>query len=199
MIKNTIQIYGLPRSGTNYLEYLMLNNLKVSYERIFVVSQNRKEFNFEKKIALKHLIPKRKYSAYYLIIYKSPKKWLNSFYNYNNKQLLYNDPKIAATLYNNYMEAYLFFLKKYPNRTCLINHSLLLGNEKKFFIFLKKKFKIGWKQKHIITPKGYMNKDLTYDPSKGFNPNNDYIEVDDRLIDYNLYQEIIGYSWNFLS
>lgn len=68
--KDDFLVYGLPRSGTNYLEFMLTRNLNVScptnmYEwKHGPIEQNRCKF---------------------FIIYKDPFSWLNSMYGYNQK------------------------------------------------------------------------------------------------------------------
>jgi hypothetical protein len=68
--KDDFLVYGLPRSGTNYLEFMLTRNLNVScptnmYEwKHGPIEQNRCKF---------------------FIIYKDPFSWINSMYVYNQK------------------------------------------------------------------------------------------------------------------
>jgi hypothetical protein len=68
--KDDFLVYGLPRSGTNYLEFMLTRNLNVScptnmYEwKHGPIEQNRCKF---------------------FIIYKDPFSWLNSMYGYSQK------------------------------------------------------------------------------------------------------------------
>lgn len=68
--KKQFLVYGLPRSGTNYLEFMLTRNLN------FVCPINMHEW--------KHgLINQRE--VRFFIIYKDPFSWLNSIYRYNQK------------------------------------------------------------------------------------------------------------------
>ena len=68
--KDDFLVYGLPRSGTNYIEFMLTRNLNVScptnmYEwKHGPIEQNRCKF---------------------FIIYKDPFSWINSMYVYNQK------------------------------------------------------------------------------------------------------------------
>ena len=65
---NCFNLYGLPRSGTNFLEQLVVQNFKVK------ISQDPNGYG-------KHYPtpdPDRKYEDLILVIYKSPYKWIES-------------------------------------------------------------------------------------------------------------------------
>ena len=77
-----IQIWGLWRSGTNYMEYLVRNNIKNNnYER----REAHNEFT-GKTDALKHCYPDSTVSKYHICIYKQLGDWMRSHERYDMKK-----------------------------------------------------------------------------------------------------------------
>lgn len=68
--KKSFLVYGLPRSGTNYLEFMLTRNLN------FSCPINMYEW--------KHG-PIKQNKCNFFIIYKDPFSWINSMYRYNQK------------------------------------------------------------------------------------------------------------------
>lgn len=78
-----IQVWGLWRSGTNYIEYLIRNNFKNhNYER-------REAYNrFSGKMdALKHCYPDNDVATYHIGIYKRLGPWVQSHDRYDMKKI----------------------------------------------------------------------------------------------------------------
>tara|TARA_Y100001972_G_C7645185_1_gene324196 strand:+ start:397 stop:870 length:474 start_codon:yes stop_codon:yes gene_type:complete len=72
VVKNDIQVFGLPRSGTNFIEWSLKNNFKnIFYNNLYMDYKN-------KQISVKHYFPSFIYSDYVIIIYKEYNPWLIS-------------------------------------------------------------------------------------------------------------------------
>lgn len=79
-MKNDIQVYGLPRSGTNLLEWSLVNNFKdVVYENKYKVCDVEGIFKYGKYIAAKHSYPSFEFSDKVVVIYKEFHKWEKSY------------------------------------------------------------------------------------------------------------------------
>ncbi len=121
-----IQVWGLWRSGTNYVEYVIRNNIKNNnYER-------REAFNkFSGKIdALKHCEPDISVAKYHICIYKPMREWYQSHERYDMKktsdplgsyvqwekaaiQFCNNNPNAMLIDYNNFIGRELFWLREW--------------------------------------------------------------------------------------
>ena len=75
-----VAIYGLPRTGTNYLEFLIRNNVECLYENRYLGKSESYTVS-HKDIALKHCKPEKEYSDYHIFILKKFKNFLPSFLN----------------------------------------------------------------------------------------------------------------------
>ena len=77
-----IQVWGLWRSGTNYIEYLIRNNIKNNnYER----REAYNEFTGQMD-ALKHCYPDETKAKYHICIFKEPGEWHRSHERYDMKK-----------------------------------------------------------------------------------------------------------------
>ena len=75
--KNHIQVFGLPRSGTNFIEYtIQFNLVGVEYEKLFDYPNVKGDnMNKKNKQSVKHLYPTLEYSDYAIIIYRDYVEW----------------------------------------------------------------------------------------------------------------------------
>ena len=79
MDRNLIQVFGLPRSGTNFMEWTLNNNFTdVNYVNIYTKCDTQGLREFGKICALKHSYPNFNYSNYVLVIYKTYDEWVKS-------------------------------------------------------------------------------------------------------------------------
>lgn len=78
----TIEIFGLPRSGTNYLQFMVRQNFACHYE-------NKYDFNtyLRKKTALKHCKPVNNGSTLFLLILKNEQNFINSYKKWDKKRV----------------------------------------------------------------------------------------------------------------
>jgi len=79
MDRNIIQVFGLPRSGTNFMEWTLNNNfIGVNYVNIYTKCDTQGLREYGKKCALKHSYPNLNHSDYALVIYKTYDEWFKS-------------------------------------------------------------------------------------------------------------------------
>ena len=148
-MKNDIQVYGLPRSGTNLLEWSLVNYFEdIVYENKYKVCDVEGIFKYGNYIAAKHSYPSFEFSDKVVVIYKEFHKWEKSY-----KKWAKDSPK--KQVWENY-------IKKSEsldtNRCIIISHKELNNN---FEVTLKKiSDKFGFKLKNIelSKPKNYMNR-----------------------------------------
>lgn len=115
-----MQVWGLHRSGSNFIEYLIRNNVKNNnYDRREVWSQFH-----GKRDALKHTKPDISYAEYHICIYKSIDQWLESHDRYNMKKLL--NPRDDYWKWINLVTE---FKEQYPDRVALVNYNDFIGKE----------------------------------------------------------------------
>ena len=74
-MKKRVQVYGLPRSGTNYVEYLIRNNIDCECTNRYV--EKSSYFNYSSKVTLKHTKPHKSYADYHIIILKESGNFVN--------------------------------------------------------------------------------------------------------------------------
>ena len=114
-----IQVWGLHRSGTNYVEYLIRNNIKNNnYYR-------REAFNeFTGYIdSLKHCYPQLNVAKYHICIFKPLNEWLSSHNRYNQKKL--TNP---VESYMEWEKVFIDFSSQNAN-VVLINYNNFIGKE----------------------------------------------------------------------
>lgn len=150
-MKKSIQVYGLPRSGTNYLEYLIRNNIDCNYTNEY--KENSPYFEFRTKVALKHTKPDESYADYHVIILKKSGNFINSYVNW--KKCNRNE---AIETYKKAINDYLKFYKDNINSCIIIFHEDLINNENIFIEKLKDKFNLKQKTNEIICTEKRMNK-----------------------------------------
>jgi len=114
-----IQVWGLWRSGTNYVEYLIRNNIKNNnYQR-------REAYNeFSDKLdSLKHCVMDASTAKYHICIYKPERQWLESHKRYTQKKVL--DP---VKTYREWRAQAAMFEMTHGN-VLLINYNDFIGKE----------------------------------------------------------------------
>ena len=88
-MKNDIQVYGLPRSGTNLLEWSIVNYFEgVVYKNKYKVCDVEGLVKYGENIAAKHSYPSFEFSDKVVVIYKEFHKWEKSY-----KKWAKNSPK----------------------------------------------------------------------------------------------------------
>lgn len=110
MDRNLIQVFGLPRSGTNFMEWTLNNNFKgVNYINLYAKCNTYGLREFGKLCAFKHSYPNLNRSDYALVIYKTYDKWVKSM----------KKDKRGSTSKEIYDE-YLNFANSLPKDKCIL-------------------------------------------------------------------------------
>ena len=115
-----IQVWGLWRSGTNYIEYILRNNIKNNnYDR-------REAYNTftAKQDALKHCPPDISKAKYHICVYKPIDEWIASHHRYNMKKT--NTPR---EVYWEWVRKTMEFRNNNPDNVVLINYEDFIGKE----------------------------------------------------------------------
>jgi len=86
---NKVQIFGLQRSGTNLIEWSLINNFKdIKYSNLYDDSNIPNYIRFNEKQVVKHHFPTLEYSDYAFIVYKKYKDWLGSMIKYRKRKFV---------------------------------------------------------------------------------------------------------------
>lgn len=79
-MENRIQIYGLPRSGTNFFEWCIVNYFdNVAYKNIYQECDVPGLREHKRRVALKHSFPNLDHSEFCIVVYKEYDEWKNSY------------------------------------------------------------------------------------------------------------------------
>jgi len=148
-MKNTVQIYGLPRSGTNFLEWTLKEYFKdIKYENFYEKCDVEKLNIFNKTVAIKHTYPSFKFSDKIIVIYKDFNKWNKSYRKWSNKDGI-------MEIWENYLNK----SKELNSENCIIiSHDELYRNYKNSINLFSKKFNLEVNEKEILLPKNRFNK-----------------------------------------
>lgn len=91
---NIVQVFGLPRSGTNLLEYIIIHYFNIKYENLYQICEIKYKNYFKKEIALKHCKPfikDNKIIIIYRELYLENISSNNYYHNINNKKQVHED------------------------------------------------------------------------------------------------------------
>lgn len=148
-MKNTVQIYGLPRSGTNFLEWTLKEYFKNIKYKDFYGKCDVKQLNiYNKNVAIKHCYPSFKFSDKVIVIYKDYEKWNKSYRNWSHKNGI-------IEVWENYLKK----SKELDSDNCIIiSHDELYCNYKNSINLFSKKFNLELNEKEILLPKNRFNK-----------------------------------------
>lgn len=137
-------IYGLPRSGTNFLEYLVRNNIQCKYETKYVGGGKYRKG----KMALKHSTPDEKHGDYFIILLKTSGNFVKSYRKWSGSTEAH-----ALFVYNDMIKEYLKFYLSNDDRTVIIFHEDLIGNEEKYIDRICWKFGLKRSTDEFVKPK----------------------------------------------
>lgn len=70
-MKNKVQVFGLPKSGTNFIEWSLNKYFDIDYVNVYKKCNVEGLDEYNKKVALKHSYPSLEYSDYCIIIFKN--------------------------------------------------------------------------------------------------------------------------------
>lgn len=163
-----VAIFGLPRSGTNFMEWSLIHNFKdISYfnsmlsidskipneVKEFLEKENKVRYYnaplTQRDYLLKHSIPTLKFSDYAIVIYKDKPLWQAGLKRAYGK---------AESHWSNY-EYYLESAKKLPtDKVIVVNHNWAYNNYFELMEQISKKFGLELKEE-IIQPMNRMNKE----------------------------------------
>lgn len=148
--KKYIVIWGVERSGTNWLELLLKKNLDAN-----ITSYKKHEPRFE-------LDSKFGDNCNFITIIKNPWAWTYSNYikykmpvkpRFNGKkQLLKTLEDRIIHYYSHNNESYINLSKKYPKKCLVITYDNLLADEKKVLLEISNKFDIPIKNNFDFVP-----------------------------------------------
>jgi len=153
---NKIQVFGLQRSGTNFMEWSLINNFKdLDYK---IIPYYESEFlgniegmaQFNRPQSIKHLLPVMDYSDYVIGIYKDFDSWLVSV----KKSGHIKNHNLSEKIHNEWLNKFNELPKK---KSILINHSEMVKNYEETLLSISNKFKINLND-NIIYPENKMNK-----------------------------------------
>ena len=180
-LKIMIDIYGLPRTGTNYLEYLVRYNL-CSYERNFVPKWQTYIFDYEISyyVSKKHSNPNLHDNNNVLIILKKYPNFLKSFHKWHGVGIRKRSEHEIFEMYKKAIADYLKYYEKNSENTIIILFEKLLHNEKQVLQRISEKFNILFNSDNIITSDNIISKESLPTKKKFEFVNNGDIEINEQ-------------------
>ncbi len=160
MIMNNIDIYGLPRTGTNYLEYLVRHNL-CYYERNFVPKWQTYIFDYHISyyVAKKHSNPGLHTNNNVLIILKKYPNFLKSFKKWQGVGIRKRSEYEIFEMYKKAIADYLKYYEKNSESTIIVLFEKLLHNEKAVLQRISEKFNMSFDADNIVTSDKIVSKE----------------------------------------
>lgn len=149
-MKNIIEVFGLQRSGTNFLQWTLKNNFKnlnyINYTEHTsgVLGDIQGMAKYQQPQSIKHLTPTLDYSQFIIGIYKPLPKWVESSFRTNHLR----DISKAELIHTNWLND---FKALDPNRTILFEHSYITQNYNECLSLIAEKFNVELIEK-IIQP-----------------------------------------------
>ena len=144
--RNRIQVYGLPRSGTNFVEWSLVNNFKNLEYKNYYSEPEITEIP-RSNVAIKHNFPSLNNSEFCIVIFKEWTLFSSSYKKWSGRD-------ISKETY----DLYLSKAKKLdPNRCLIFNHSWLCENYNLGLQMISDKFKVRLNDK-IIQPMNSLDK-----------------------------------------
>lgn len=128
-MKKKIMVYGLRRSGTNYVEFLIRNNIDCEYENKYEDSQA------SKLVAIKHTPPSLDYGDCFIIIIKTSGNFVRSWAKKG-----YCPPDKIIGFYKDAIHNYIEFYLNNKDKVAIVFHEDLIGREALFIRAICKKF-----------------------------------------------------------
>ena len=163
-MKNTVQIYGLPRSGTNFAEWTLKEYFKdIKYENLYKKCDVEKINIYGAYVAAKHSYPSFEFSDNIIVIYKDLNKWGKSYKKWLRERARgrtdsiekWSDKDDILEIWENYLNK----AKELNIKNCIIiSHDELYNNYKNNIKLFSKKFNLKLKEKEIILPKNCLDK-----------------------------------------
>jgi len=156
MDKYQIQIFGLQRSGTNFLHWTLNNNFILDEKIDYSLSNDNVKGNikgmarYNQPQSIKHLYPTFEYSNYIIGIYKNFDNWFNSAKK--SKHLV--DINMAKDIHKSWLDKF----DSLPNqKKILLNYEEFVNKYETKIMEISNKFNLKINNP-IIFPKYEMNK-----------------------------------------
>ena len=150
--KNLIQVFGLPRSGTNFVEWSLKHNfIDVPYKNIYVNGNVKGLREYGKTVALKHNYPSLDYSDFIIVIYKEYEAWKMSM------SIGLHDGKSRGPATKEVYDSYLDSANNLPkDKVMVISYKDLYENYSEYMVKISNKFGVEL-AKEIKKPKNKLD------------------------------------------
>ena len=154
-MKNSVQVYGLPKSGTNFLEWTLMEYFKNFNYNNFYKNCDVKGLNkYNLNIAVKHSYPSFEFSDKIIVIYREYDKWNKSYSNWSSGVSGTREGG-SIKLWKNYLNK----SRELEGSNCIIiSHHELYTNYKDSINLFSKKLNLELNNKKIILPKNHLTK-----------------------------------------
>lgn len=150
---NKIQVYGLPRSGTNFVEWSLVNNFEnLEYKNVYNFCEiqeypKKALLPYSNKIVEKHNYPKLEICNFAIVIFKKWDLFSDSYYRWAGSRL----PK---QIYDRFLDKANDLDK---SKIIIFEHTWLVENYAEGLRMISDKFSIKLKDK-IAQPKNELDK-----------------------------------------
>jgi len=125
------RVYGLERSGTNLMEWIVREHFNPNYERIDVIGNNILMRKYREKQSLKHTLPTC-INDKNIVMYKPFEQWVeswNKYYKRGDNYILGGDVGCSKEVYDMYLNTAIEYnLKPNDLSFLLINYNDLMDN-----------------------------------------------------------------------
>lgn len=78
----SVRVFGLERSGTNLMEWVVRNHFNPDYQRIMIKGTHPSMRYYKHPQSLKHTLPTLDYSEKIIVVYKPYEQWVESWERY---------------------------------------------------------------------------------------------------------------------
>ena len=153
-MKNKIQVFGLQRSGTNFIEWTLRNNfMDLKYDgSISSIGNVKGDMWFGQNQSLKHCLPTLEHSDYAIIIWRDYDEWITSV----NRAFPHCEYR-KSDWYRWITYAYNFGMEN-KGKVMIVEHKWVVQNYEIFLKAVSKLFNTQLK-KDWVQPMNYMNRD----------------------------------------
>ena len=180
-----INVFGLPRSGTNFLEYMLRYYVECELPEINGNSKYIKRDN----VAIKHCEPNNELSDIQILIIKSWVNFLPSYIKWDKKSDIF-----IKQAYILAMDDYLKFYLNNQENCVIIFYEDLLNNEEEFLNYLSETFQINFIKKFKVPKKRMDRNSGKSTNTQDFNISGVILDKKNTLNLINV-DEILKYSW----
>ena len=132
MERQKIQVFGLQRSGTNFIEWTLIHNFTNSdYVSMSSIGNVPGDERFDMVQSLKHCYPTLDYSDYIIVIQRDYPVWINSL------RKRFRKCKYTEETYDEY---YTMAKNLDQTKTIVVNHKWVIDNYFEFLDMLSDRF-----------------------------------------------------------